>query len=76
MTPLDSFILDMHRATERHQCPPVAVALSPHQPVALGLPPSIMGLATCYDTSLSVEQGPIFFDTIQAFTRYASKANP
>lgn len=76
MTALDLFLLELHRAAERHGAAPVAVALSPRQPVAQGLPPSIYGLATCYDTSLSVEQGFLFFDTTESFNRYASKANP
>ena len=76
MTPLDTFITEMHRAAERHQAAPVAVALSPLQPVALGLPPSIYGLATCYDSSLSLEQGFLFFDTTDAFNRYRTKATP
>lgn len=74
MTPLDLFILELHRATERHQCPPVAVAMSALQPVAIGLPKSIYGLAVCYDTALTVDQGFIFFDSVDAFARYVSKA--
>ena len=76
MTPLDSFLIELQRAATRLNGAPVAVALSPHQPVALGLPASIYGLATCYDTTLSVQQGFIFFDTNEAFTRYRTRANP
>jgi len=76
LSPLDSFILELHRAAERHGAAPVAVALSPRQPVALDRPPSIMGLATCYDSSLSVEQGFVFFDTHETFNRYRTKVTP
>jgi hypothetical protein len=72
-TPLDSFVLELHRATERHQAAPVAVALSPLHPVALGLPPSIYGMAAVYDRQLTPEQGFLFFDTQESFNRYASK---
>jgi hypothetical protein len=76
MTALDLFIHELARASARLQAAPVAVALSPHQPVAVGLPPSIYGLATCYDTGLSVAQGFVFFDTHDAFNCYRTKANP
>lgn len=75
-TPLDEFISELHRAAERNQSSPVAVALSPYHIISGGKPPSIYGLATCYDKSLSVSQGFLFFDTLEAFNRYRAKVNP
>ena len=76
LTPLDEFINELHRATERHACPPVAVVLSPMHPCALGLPPSIYGLAASYDRQMTPSQGFIFFDTLEAYSRFVSKITP
>ncbi len=72
-TPLDDYCIEMHYAEARMTSPLVACVVPLTHPIANGTPPSIMGLAACYDRSLTAQQGVIFFDNLDTYNRYKSQ---